>query len=133
MVMEAQSGVCRIVLQRPQIRLIGPSKLLRVRSRHEDCLVNHLIVAQCFRAGPGEYSAYCASGEEAGHVAYVQAVCCYIAQSSDVLRARLSGRLVSNAVMASAPQHPFWLEVLREIFQSLDSKQIFPLCVGQLR
>ena len=32
---------------------------------------------------------------------------------------RLSGRLVSNAVMASAPQHPFWLEVLQEIFQHL--------------
>ena len=49
MVMEAQSGVCRNVLQRPQIRLIGPSKRLRVRSRHEDCLVNHLIAAQCLQ------------------------------------------------------------------------------------
>lgn len=34
-----------------------------------------------------------------------------------LLEKRLSGRLVSNAVMASAPQHPFWLEVLQEIFQ----------------
>lgn len=34
-----------------------------------------------------------------------------------LLEKRLSGQLVSNAVMASAPHHPFWLEVLREIFQ----------------
>ena len=132
MVMEASNRVSAETCCRDhRIRLIGPSKMVRVRSRHEDCLVNHLIAVlanavfsfSCYKyflAGPGEYSAYCASGEEAGQVAYEQAVCCYIAQSSDVLRARLSGRLVSNAVMASAPQHPFWLEVLREIFQSLD-------------
>ena len=32
---------------------------------------------------------------------------------------RLSGHLVSNAVMASAPGHPFWRGVLSEIFQQL--------------
>eukprot|EP00434_Breviolum_minutum_P039918 symbB.v1.2.035460.t1/scaffold4779.1/size34930/1 len=46
-----------------------------------------------------------------------------------LLEKRLSGRLVSNAVMASAPQHPFWLEVLREIFQrSCGSDPV--LCTG---
>ncbi|CAJ1336933.1 unnamed protein product, partial [Effrenium voratum] len=34
-----------------------------------------------------------------------------------LLEKRLWGRLVSNAVMAAVPRHPFWLEVLREIFQ----------------
>ncbi|CAK9036610.1 unnamed protein product [Durusdinium trenchii] len=34
-----------------------------------------------------------------------------------LLEKRLSGHLVSNAVMASAPGHPFWRGVLSEIFQ----------------
>eukprot|EP00930_Biecheleria_cincta_P060084 TRINITY_DN45770_c0_g1_i1.p1 TRINITY_DN45770_c0_g1~~TRINITY_DN45770_c0_g1_i1.p1 ORF type:complete len:582 (-),score=83.62 TRINITY_DN45770_c0_g1_i1:8-1516(-) len=47
-----------------------------------------------------------------------------------LLEKRLSARLVSNAVMASAPRHPFWLEVLDEIFSSKACGSDPVLCTG---
>merc|ERR1712232_768359 len=48
-----------------------------------------------------------------------------------LLERRLSAQLVSNAVMASSPRHPFWLEVLDGIFQSARTCGNDPvLCTG---
>lgn len=49
---------------------------------------------------------------------------------SVLLEKRLSGRLVSNAVMASVPKHPFWLEVLQEIFTRKDCGSDPVQCTG---
>ena len=59
-----KSGVCRSVLQRQQIRLIRLSKLVRVRSWYEDCLVNHLIVAQCLQMQLSVFLATSLPGQE---------------------------------------------------------------------
>lgn len=48
-----------------------------------------------------------------------------------LLERRFSARLVSNAVMASSPRHPFWLEVLDEIFETSSRCGNDPvLCTG---
>merc|ERR1712039_591381 len=48
-----------------------------------------------------------------------------------LLERRLSAQLVSNAVMASAARHPFWLDVLNEIFVNTKTCGSDPvLCTG---